>query len=268
MGEALSWALFATAALLFVFAIRFTFRGNRSASGNTKRSLGCGFGLVATVVWTLALSELIGDLWVAARLAVAVMLLLPVVEAIARPEGARTMRAAVALVLAALLAGPVIGGAWDELRRPESESTWEDLEQRIAEQERSLTRVEEHSEQLREEREELVDDIRDAGHANFDEAVGDTATLHLLEELADLDRLLEQNAARAEQLRSGIPEAQSMLRRLRRRLDAQETVGDAATREEVESMLAEMEREPVAGPATVETLVERERLRDLFENGL
>jgi len=268
MGDALSWALFATAALLFVFAVRFTFRGNRSESGSAKRSLGCGFGVVATIVWSLALGELIGDIWVAGRLAVAAILLLPVVEAIARPEGARTMRAAVALVVAALLAGPVIGGAWAKLRTPESESTWEDLERRIAEQELSLERVQDHSKQLLDEREDLVDSIRDAGHANFDEAAGDTATLHLLEELADLDRLLQQNAARAEQLRSGIPEAQSMLRRLRRRLDAQETVGNTATREEVESMLADMEREPTPGPATVETLVERERLRDLFENGL
>lgn len=268
MGESLSWALFATAALLFVFAIRFTFRGNRADGGNAKRSLGCGFGLVAAAVWTLALRELVGDTWTAGRIAVAAILLLPVVEAVARPEGARTMRAAISVVLAAVLAGPVIGDAWEAVREPESEATWTDLEQRIADQELALERIEAHSEQLVDDREDLVDSIRDAGHANFDEAAGDPATMHLLEELADLDLLLEQNAVRAAQLRSGIPEAQSMLRRVRRRLDAQESAGDEVSREEVEAMLTDMEAKPPTGPATVETLVERERLRDLFENGL
>ena len=100
----LDWAMLAAGLLLFLNAVRLSFGGERGDGDNKKRSLGCGFGLVASLVWAYSFQKLFGSWWSGFRLSVGIALILPAIAAIANPDRGRLIRALVALIVGALLA--------------------------------------------------------------------------------------------------------------------------------------------------------------------
>jgi len=116
------WALTAAAVLALVFVIRSLFLSGRNRNAGREK-LGFGFSIGAAALWVYVLEHHLGELGPALRLAGGVLLLLPVVSALAYPARARIGRAVGCLILAVLLAGSTVQGLWIEYgpdTRPEN----------------------------------------------------------------------------------------------------------------------------------------------------
>ena len=119
------WGLTAAAVLMLLFAIRAV------TSSEGKERLGCGFGLVTALLWIWVLRHHLPDFDVvdAARVAIGILLVLPAARALKQPKGGVVM-AAVALVLAFVIAGPVVARLWKDHKPDIARTKIERLEDR------------------------------------------------------------------------------------------------------------------------------------------
>lgn len=259
-------ALFAVAALLLLHALRLVVLGERDEDGSRKRNLGCGFGLIAGVFWGAALGRLLGDTGDGLRLALGVILLIPVVAAVFKPHGAPIVRAALSLVAAILIAGPVVQRHWSDFVPDESRDKLSAFEDRRDEIESALSALPDLRERLRGDAAELRASLDARGHATFDAAAEDPAAFAELRELADVERLLARADENEVALRSELEQLDDALRQLRRQVESEEVLGNSLTSDEVERMLEEIRADNTPGtPTTVDEFLEREELRELFE---
>lgn len=106
----LDWGLCGAALLLVIFAAR-TF-----VTGQGKAQMGAGFTLVAAVVGTFAIGRQIEGFstWDGARLSLGVLLLVPVFRVLFTHTGSSVTTAVVSLVLASVIAGPIVARAFPE----------------------------------------------------------------------------------------------------------------------------------------------------------
>jgi hypothetical protein len=255
----LSWALVATALFFFFFAVLQLWRSARAPEGKKeKERLGCGFALVAFLVWTFAFGRILGGFTDGVRLALGLVLLLPVVHALAQPSGAKILRSALALFVAILLAGPVVLELARRLDRSEHEAVQAELEARVAELRAALAGLDEDLARLAAEREELRARIAESGSGDFESL--DADALARLRRLSELDGLLATTQARADALRAELPRLEADVERLR-------LGGSALSGPELESMRNRPSEPPPSegGPVSVEELLEREKLRELYE---
>ncbi len=266
---ALLWAQVAVALLLFVYAVRCLLARGSARDGKRARSLGCGFGLVAFLMWMLALSNLLDSWWLGTRIAIALVLLLPVFDAIGRPGGAGILRAALSLFLAVLIGlGPVREAA-AQLAPSQSDAFVERIETRLDELRDAWAAVAAHRGELARERSTLSARIAQAGHADFDALAADPDALRDLVELRELDALIAATDEREGEIRRRIPELESHVRRLERRVESEAAYGAELSRDELEALLAELDAEPLAGAVrSVDELGVQVELRALFEREL
>ncbi|MEM1448860.1 MAG: hypothetical protein AAGI22_07090 [Planctomycetota bacterium] len=139
----LDWGITAAAALMLLYAAR-TF-----VSGKGKSQMGASFAFVAALVWTLALGRhLDGFSFLDGfRVAIGVLLLVPVLRVAFSHTGGSIVFAVMSLILASVIAGPVVGRFAGQLSpggapRVESiESTIADLDTEIELQSETRKRV-------------------------------------------------------------------------------------------------------------------------------
>lgn len=264
------WALVGASLFLALYAVRLLFGGRADEDGRRKK-LGCGFTLVAVTVWSFAFSDALDSYGSGLRLALGLALVLSSLQVVFRPQTGRIAVAVTSLALGLWLAGPVVTGSWHRLRPSASESSLDELQTRIDELQRTLAGLDGYRETLRSDRRELEDELRRAGFADFDALAADPEAYARLREMAEIDEMLAAADQRQAAIEQRLPELESALRRLRRRVEAEATLGGELSEDEIRALLDESATLPLgpAGapprPTTLEEHLERKALQELFE---
>lgn len=255
----------AVGVFLAAYATVLLFTGRKPGEEHREK-VGCGFMLVAGLVWGYALGNYLNSLWAGMRLGLALALLLPALATLLHPARGRVLSAIVALTLAALLGGSVAPRLWERLNPSDAEATARKLEQRVQNVRSGIQETRGKLNRLREDRREVKQRIERLGHADFESLAADAAGYAMLKELAELDRLipaLEDWLAKAQDKLDRLEVAE---RRFERLAEVESATGTPIEQTELEEMLEEMEPPPrAAAPATVEEHVEREDLRRLYQ---
>ena len=110
-GNMFHWALVAAAILMLLIAVRTLFVSSKK---DAKGKLGWPFAIVAVGLWIYVLRDHLGELGPAVRVGLGILLVLPAVQAVADPGKMRLVRAVGGLILAVLIAGPVVQRMWDD----------------------------------------------------------------------------------------------------------------------------------------------------------
>jgi hypothetical protein len=262
----LDWGLTAAALLLFLYAIRTLFVSSKEDGERKQQGLGCGFAIVAAGLWIYVLNRHLDDSLGAIRLGIGVLLILPAIQAIAKPQGARIVRAAGGLLLAVLIAGPVVRDLWAEHGidlRPASERAFaEKIEALEALRGKHLAREGE----LRELRDRVKGEIGASGKS-WEEVQADSGLL----EKVDLIRLIDEELAEVASALAGIdsrlPELREALREIEEGGTEERGTEEASTAgSELDSWIEEMEKAaPLDELPIVEQHVRKMELQRLFE---
>jgi len=262
----IDWVMLAAGLALFLNAVSLLFRGERGEGDSKKRSLGCTFGLIASLVWAYSFQQLFGSWWSGLRLSIGIALLLPAIAAFAHPDRGRLIRALIALIVGALLAGPMIQPLLDRMQTSESGDTVTRLERSLNDMNESMGKLGLLKESLSADREELRGEIRKIAGTDFDALIAAPGGLAKLEELAEINVMLIEADANLETLRSRIPMVQSAIRRLERQALASESMGDELGKGEIDQLLERYQRDPVSDVVRpVEQHMERAQLKSWFE---
>ncbi len=264
--SALSLAFLVVGLFLAAYALILLFGRSTEGSRRRRESLGCGFVLLAGVVWGLSLGWYLGDNWAGLRLGFAVALLLPALATLLHPGRGRTLAAAVTLGFAVLLGASALPHLGSALSPSQPVATAQEVAQTLEELKGRIERTEDYIGQLRDEREELKQKLHKHGYADFEALRADPAAYALLEELAELDRLLDESEGWLRRARETLEQLRVAERRIDRLARGESAMGVEVDQTEVERILREARTPPPSGPATVEEHVNREQLRQLFES--
>lgn len=206
----LNWGLTAAALLLFVYAVRTVFLSSKGEGDGGRQKLGCGFALVAAALWIWVLNRYLEDPWRAIRLGLGVLLVLPAVQAIAKPGGASILRAATGLVLGVVIAGPVVQDLWAEYgidTRPKEQRT---LAEKLDELEDLRVTLRDRRDALSELRASVKADIKASGKS-WEEIQASPEWLKRLEVLRRIDEEAGKAEARLVQIDARLPELRAAL---------------------------------------------------------
>jgi hypothetical protein len=221
----LDYGLIAAAALMLLFALRAL------TNKESRDSLGCGFGLITALLWMWVLRRQLDEfpLIDAGRVGVGILLVLPAAKALAQPKGARIVMAGISLILAFVIAGPVVSRLWSEHKPDIVRTRIEVLSDQIQELDTVLSERRGYLDQVALKHSELrgsvseskVDSADIASHPEIERKLAAILRLEpILEQLrSEVDglemRLEESNAALEDARRSPIeaePEPEDLLR--------------------------------------------------------
>lgn len=250
---------------LVLYTVVFLLRAP-DGSGKRRDSLGCGFVLLAGLVWSVALSQYLGDRSAGFRLGFAFAFVLPTLVAILRPGRRGIVGPAILLVCAVLLGATALPGLRARIRPSKGAATLQNLEATTEELRSKTAAAERYLEQLKTDRTRLAAEVRKSRHKDFDSIAADEQGMLLLKELAEVEGLIVSSETRLARYRADSGRMEAALRRIRRLAAARNVTGEYPDRAEVERILEEAFRPDSGGtPVTVEAHVEREELRALFE---
>ncbi len=249
--------------LVLYAALSLTRRGPSHA----RERIGCGFMLLAGLVWGIALARYLGDSWAGIRLGMAFAFVLPALAALTNPVRGRFISAVVLLSFAVILGATAAPKLWRKLRPPAAESTVSEVEATIDELSRRIEETRGHIERLERDREDLRSRLRGFGYADFDSLAADDAAYAVLVEYAEVLAMIDRAESAIAQYSDSLERLRSALRRIRRVAGSEPAVGRETAEGEIRDILQQTEHERVdLGPATVQEHVERERLREVFED--
>jgi hypothetical protein len=263
-------SLFAMAMLglglfLVLYTIAFLLRPAKEGAGAKKDSLGCGFVLLAGLVWSLALANYLGERGAGFRLGFGGALLLPALVTIFRPGRKRIVHAAVLFVMAVMLAS----SAFPKLKKRMSPGTAVSrLEEMRTVAQTAGSRVELAKGLMKEldaDRAKLVSSIKAKKAGDFNDASKDAEVMRMLKELAEIDHLKARTREKLKTDRSALERIESAIRRAERLEKAGELTGETVSETEL-SAIIEDARSPADSdiPSSVETHLERAQLEDLY----
>lgn len=239
----------AGAVLLLVYAAR------TMVSKEGKAQMGCGFAVAAAVLWSLALGRRIPNFTTqdGLRLAAGALLLLPAFRVLFQHGKASVVSGAVGLVLASVIAGPVVQRYLDEAGIVRGPRTTEE----------QLAATDEDIERLQQLRAQLTGDmltrkqrVTERGHADAAALAADPESMQLMREYAEFKTRITDLDARL-----------STLRAERAKLAAAEA---DSTRTLTEIQLDQIRREVIEASdvndkSALEIFTEQKELLDLFE---
>jgi hypothetical protein len=252
---------------LFLVAYAVLALARRPADGGRRgQSIGCGFAVMAGLVWGIALAHYLGDWWAGMRLGFCFAMLMPALATLVRPNAGRVVAALVLLSLAVVLGAPAFPKLYQRLRPPASqatvrevESTLKDLRQRIDDTSALVERLSGEGKGLRQQ-------LAALGYTSFEQVAADQKAYAKLRELADVERLLSDSTGRLAAMQNSADRLDGALRRLQRLAETESATGEQVDRAEIASIMEDARRqEPQQGPATVEEHVEQEQLKQLFD---
>ena len=260
-----SRVMLAVGLFLVVYAV-LALSGRTARKGRRGKSIGCGFTVVAGVVWGIALWQYLGDWWAGMRLGIAFAMLLPVLSTLARPEPGRVLAAVVLLSFTVLIGASAFPKLYHRLSPSRPEATVQQVESTLSELRQRIDDTSGLIDRLSGDRRDLRAALSKLGYTSFEQVAADQNAYAKLRELADVERLLSDSTDRLAAMRETADRLESALRRLQRLAQAETATGQEVDRAEMASILEEARRqEPPQGPATVEEHVQEEQLRQLFE---
>ena len=255
----LHWGLTAAALLLFAYAIRTVFVSSKEEGDEKKQKLGCGFALVATLLWIYVLNRYLESPIGAIRIGVGALLILPAVQAIAKPEGARVIRAAIALILAVLISGPPLRDLWNTHVFDTRPAEVRELADKIEELEELDVNLRERVEALDALHADVRAEIRATGK-DWEAVRADPALLQRLDVLRRIDEERTRAATNLAKVGQRLPELRAALERV----EEGEAVSPADT--ELDRLLRSMEDAPSLDELSiVEQHARQKELQELFE---
>jgi len=168
----------AGAVLLLVYAAR------TMVSKEGKAQMGCGFAVVAAVLWSLALGRRIPNFTTqdGLRLAAGALLLLPGFRVLFQHGKASVVSGAIGLVLASVIAGPVVQRYLDEAGILEGPRT---TEEQLAATDEEIQRLQELRVQLAGDMLTRKQRVTERGHANAEALAADADSMQLMREYAE-----------------------------------------------------------------------------------
>ncbi len=251
----IDWGISIAAIVMLIFAAR-TF-----VSGKGRSQMGASFAFVAATVWTLALGRHVdGFSWVDGfRIGIGVLLLVPVFRVLFSHTGGSATGAVVSILLASVIAGPVLGRYFDEVtteRSPELERMKLDVKA-LDTQLEELTSTRDTVANFAATERAKLDEF---GLSTADEIEGNPAAMATLEKYAkyktELNRLTQQ-----------IADVRDDKVNMEATVAAIEQGGRAsgAGMSEAERFRAKVERDAERTKSIQEKYTERSEMRDLFE---
>jgi len=260
-----SWAMLALGLVLVVYTVLLLLRSD-SGRGRRNESIGCGFVLMAGLVWGLGLSALLDDRMAGMRLGVGLAFVLPTVAALFRRGRGGILLPLVLLFCAILLSASALPRlvAWTRGDRPQN--AVQKLENTERQMRRDIAETVRHRDRLAADRIRLTGRVRAMGHGDFESISKDPQGYKLLEELGEVDSLKRTAEQRLTVLRGELDRITDALRRVDRLVDSERVTGERANRGEIrrivdDSLIGKEE----GAPATVEEHVKRRELQELFE---
>lgn len=255
----LHWGLTAAALLLFVFAVRTVFVSSKAGGDDKQQKLGCGFAVAAALLWIYVLNHYLASPMSAIRIGVGALLILPAVQAIAQPKGARVLRAALGLILAVFIAGPPLQGVWARFGPDGRSSEQRALAGKLEELEELQTTLLERAAALDELSADVRAEIKRTGKG-WDEIQADPELLQRLEVLRQIEQERTRVATNLEKVEQRLPEVRAALARA----EESDSVPEADT--ELDQLLRSMEDAPPLDELSiVEQHARQKELQDLFE---
>lgn len=258
-------AMMALGGFLVLYTIVFLLRPAKEGSGARKDSLGCGFVLLAGLVWSLALTSYLQDRGAGFRLGFGGALILPALVTLFRPGRKRIVQAAVLFVVAIVVASSAFPVLKQRLAPDRTGSGLESMRAAGAEVETRLATARALAGELTTDRAKLAKDIKARGVGDFELAADDADLMRMLKELAEIDQLLAQTQAKLDHDAAALERIQSAVRRVGRLERAGELTGDGVSHTELAAIIEEA-RQPVDEdlPSSVESHLERAQLKALF----
>lgn len=260
------WVLGAVGLFLAVYAAVMLFRAGRAVDSEKPATLGCGFVLLASVVWSIALARLLESWWAGLRLGTALALILPVVGTLFGGRRRHVLSAVVLLTVAVLLAAPVVPALLARFERPDAAQALNQRVQAAVTQFRGqIAATRTYLQSLRTDRAALKERIAALDIEGFEAVMADPRGRPLMTELGEVDRMVAAQTERLAEMEATLIRLETAARRVQRRAEAAEA-GVEIDRDAIERILDEARRPPLAlGPETVEEQLQRERLRTLYE---
>lgn len=257
----LRWALTAAALLTFLYAVRVVFLSGKD-SGHQREKLGCAFGLVAAGLWAYVLGDYLGSFWPGVRVGLGLLLVLPAVQALAKPKGGPILRGVVGLILAILIAGPVVQDLWGRYGPDGRPSHVVALENKISEMRDLLGLLEERERGLSEMRSDLRAEIAGLG-ASWEELQGKDEAMQRLEVLRKVEEQLSKLRPGLVKLRDRIPLLEAQLAEVERTSEEPpEPEGDPV----IDALMKELEAAPeLKDLSIVEQYAREKELQALYE---
>ncbi|NQU41587.1 MAG: hypothetical protein HQ523_16700 [Lentisphaerae bacterium] len=261
----ISVALMALGLFLVLYTMVFLLRPARDGVGNKKDSLGCGFVLLAGLVWSLALTSYLHDRGAGFRLGFGGALILPALVTVFRPGRKRIVPAAVLFVVAIVVASSAFPTLKQRLAPGRSGTGVEQLRSAGSELRARVAKAKALTAELKVDRTRLVKDITSRSISDFDAVAGDTDVMRMLKELAEIDQLSARAATRLGHDEATLDRIESAIRRVDRLARAEALTGDAVSESELAAIIEEA-RSPADAdlPSSVESHLERRQLETLF----
>ena len=196
-----SLVLLVVGLFLVAYAVAMIFSRRAGEGGHRRETLGCGFTLLAALVWGVALGRYLGNWSAGMRLGIACALVLPALATLVQPRRGRVLASAVLLTFAVILGASAVPVLWVRVRPPrpaaavqEAKSARKQLQQIIEDNEQKIADTQQHLATLADDRARLRRDVRALGYSNFDTISSNPGGLSLLQELAEVERLEAEKA--------------------------------------------------------------------------
>jgi hypothetical protein len=250
---------------LVLYTIAFLLRPAKEGSGAKKDSLGCGFVLLAGLVWSFAFTSYLGDRGAGFRLGFGCALVLPALVAIFRPGHKRIVHAAVLFIVAVILASSALPKLKQRMNPGEALSRLEEMRNVQLEVGVRVEKAKALARELEADRTKLVRELQAKGAGDFEAASKDPEIMRLLKELAEIDHLQSVTREKMEHDATALDRIASAVRRVERLEKAGELTGETVSPTELNAIIEDARTPADAGiPSPVESHLERARLEALY----
>ena len=253
------WAMLALGLFLVLYTVAFMVRPK---AGGSKDKIGCGFVLLAGLVWSIALTQYLDSSSAGVRLGFGIALILPALAALFRGGRNRIIPAAICFIVAILIASSALPLLKERAFPTQSKVEALTASKRLETLRLQIQKRESHLNALRAADSRLKAELKALQIADFEAAMADPEAKRVIEELAEVKRLWAAAEPKLDAERAALKKLESDQRRAQRRAQ-----GDALARqgEDIDGLSEAMTEDDITSPATVEDYAEREAMRDIFE---
>ncbi|MEZ6014830.1 MAG: hypothetical protein R3F49_06945 [Planctomycetota bacterium] len=239
----------AGAVLLLIYAARTMF------SKQGQAQLGCSFAVAAAFLWSIALGRRIPDFTYqdGARLGLGALLLLPAFRALFQHGKGSVVSGALGLVMASIIAGPVVQRYLDRAGLLQGPRT---VQQQLTATDAEIDRIDALRKQVGAEMETRRMQVAQKGHADAEAFAADADAVELMREYAGFEARMSDLKARLEALRAE-----------RNKLAAAiEEGSESMTETELDRIRREVKEAADTGDKSMlERFSEQQQLKDLFK---
>jgi hypothetical protein len=258
----LGWAMLALGFFLVLYTVAFLVR--KGESGREK--LGCGFVLLAGLVWSIALTQFVGSSQHGLRLGFGAAFVLPALAALFKGGRKKIVPAAVFFIAGILLASSSLPALKERVAPSKARTTALDMSKGVQALRSRIQKRDEHLASLRAADARLKGEIKRLDVTDFEAAMSNPEARRVIEELSEVTRLRKSAEANQDSDRIALKKLESELRRAERRAQADAMVQAEEQDEKLDALLSEVTADDgMVSPSTVEAYSEREAMRTLFD---